>query len=340
MRLVTFLRARSFVRREWRGHYKGQSDWFLLPSVGRDWRAFACARHPEFDAWRWSPLLVCPGCRDRVQDAAIYTQALNRIVLAILFLYLETRYHCVARAWAADGRELCEGTDSRAHVLVEDEQGHGVLADARARASGFVPDHAADARTTEAFMAGCRIRCHRRGPAPAGQAWPGGAARDAQPRRPHPGLLLTAQGAPGMPGARAEPGRRRLPHQAFALEELEARLTALVRRSPRPPASAPAVRLAVLRQRKPRRYTADGSLAVPLTPREHAALAALLTRSGYPMNEVASYSSRCSRHATAIPTPSRWCAPPAQRARRQRRASSPCAGWAMLESVASEAADS
>lgn len=47
---------REWVRREWRGHYRGQKQiWFLLRLVGRD--CDVCLRasnHPEFDAWRWS----------------------------------------------------------------------------------------------------------------------------------------------------------------------------------------------------------------------------------------------------------------------------------------------
>ena len=44
-----------WVKREWRGTYKGQKQiWFLLRLVGRD--TDICLRascHPEFDAWRW-----------------------------------------------------------------------------------------------------------------------------------------------------------------------------------------------------------------------------------------------------------------------------------------------
>jgi len=45
-----------WVRRAWRGTYKGQKQiWFLLRLVGRD--SDICLRataKPEFDAWRWS----------------------------------------------------------------------------------------------------------------------------------------------------------------------------------------------------------------------------------------------------------------------------------------------
>ena len=46
----------NWVRREWRGTYKGQKQiWFLLRLTGRD--TDVCLRrtsHPAFDAWRWS----------------------------------------------------------------------------------------------------------------------------------------------------------------------------------------------------------------------------------------------------------------------------------------------
>jgi len=45
----------NWVRREWRGHYRGQKQiWFLLRLIGKD--SDVCLRvteHPEFDAWRW-----------------------------------------------------------------------------------------------------------------------------------------------------------------------------------------------------------------------------------------------------------------------------------------------
>ncbi len=44
-----------WVRREWRGHYRGQKQiWFLLRLVGRDTDvSLRASAHPEFDAWRW-----------------------------------------------------------------------------------------------------------------------------------------------------------------------------------------------------------------------------------------------------------------------------------------------
>ena len=44
-----------FIKREVRGHYKGQKQiWFLLRMVGRDCDVnLRISDHPEFDAWRW-----------------------------------------------------------------------------------------------------------------------------------------------------------------------------------------------------------------------------------------------------------------------------------------------
>ncbi len=44
-----------WVRREWRGSYKGQKQiWYLLRLVGRESDvSLRASTHPEFDAWRW-----------------------------------------------------------------------------------------------------------------------------------------------------------------------------------------------------------------------------------------------------------------------------------------------
>lgn len=45
-----------FVRRDARGHYKGQKQiWFLLQLIGLDSDLnLRATNHPEFDAWRWN----------------------------------------------------------------------------------------------------------------------------------------------------------------------------------------------------------------------------------------------------------------------------------------------
>jgi len=50
----------QWVRREWRGHYRGQKQiWFLLRLLGRDSDIdLRASSHPEFDAWRWNDYWV------------------------------------------------------------------------------------------------------------------------------------------------------------------------------------------------------------------------------------------------------------------------------------------
>lgn len=45
----------TWVRREWRGNYRGQKQiWYLLRLTGRDSDvSLRASEHPEFDAWRW-----------------------------------------------------------------------------------------------------------------------------------------------------------------------------------------------------------------------------------------------------------------------------------------------
>ena len=49
-----------FIRRDARGHYKGQKQiWFLLQLIGHDSDMnLRATDHPEFDAWRWNEYWV------------------------------------------------------------------------------------------------------------------------------------------------------------------------------------------------------------------------------------------------------------------------------------------
>lgn len=49
-----------FIRRDARGHYKGQKQiWYLLQLLGNDWDLnLRATDHPEFDAWRWNDYWV------------------------------------------------------------------------------------------------------------------------------------------------------------------------------------------------------------------------------------------------------------------------------------------
>jgi putative (di)nucleoside polyphosphate hydrolase len=70
-----------WVKREWRGTYKGQKQiWFLLRLVGRDSDvSLRATQHPEFDAWRWSDYWVpLEGVIEFKRE--VYRQALNELV--------------------------------------------------------------------------------------------------------------------------------------------------------------------------------------------------------------------------------------------------------------------
>jgi putative (di)nucleoside polyphosphate hydrolase len=49
-----------WLRREWRGHYRGQKQiWYLLRLIGRDCDVrLRTSAKPEFDAWRWNEYWV------------------------------------------------------------------------------------------------------------------------------------------------------------------------------------------------------------------------------------------------------------------------------------------
>ena len=112
-----------FVRREWRGHYKGQKQiWFLLRLIGRD--SDVCLRatqHPEFDAWRWSQYWVpLDAVIEFKRD--VYTQALNELSAILFRRHHETRY-LRQRVHGQRAAENCpkERTVMRI-LLVEDER--------------------------------------------------------------------------------------------------------------------------------------------------------------------------------------------------------------------------
>ncbi|KAF1043183.1 response regulator [Xylophilus sp.] len=150
--------------------------------------------------------------------------------------------------------------------------------------SGFVTDQAADARTAEALLA-------------VGTEYDAivldlglpdrhgfdllGALRDAGERTPV--LILTAQGSLNDRVRGLNLGADDFVAKPFAIEELEARLAALVRRShgrqhPRLECGGLAY------DAGSRAFTLHGQL-LALTPREHAALTALLMRVGQPVGK-------------------------------------------------------
>ncbi len=75
----------KWVKREWRGSYKGQKQiWFLLRLTGRD--CDVCLRatgHPEFDAWRWNEYWVS------LDSVIEFKREVYRLALGELVQYLD-----------------------------------------------------------------------------------------------------------------------------------------------------------------------------------------------------------------------------------------------------------
>ncbi|MGH8751682.1 MAG: RNA pyrophosphohydrolase [Burkholderiales bacterium] len=70
----------QWVRREWRGSYKGQKQiWYLLRLVGRDTDVkLRATDHPEFDAWCWQGYwMPLEAVIDFKRD--VYRQALDEL---------------------------------------------------------------------------------------------------------------------------------------------------------------------------------------------------------------------------------------------------------------------
>ena len=84
-----------WVRREWRGSYRGQKQiWYLLRLTGRDSDvSLRATDHPEFDAWRWHPYWVP---LDSVIDfkREVYRRGLMELE-RYLYLKLHTRRDCL-----------------------------------------------------------------------------------------------------------------------------------------------------------------------------------------------------------------------------------------------------
>ncbi len=168
-------------------------------------------------------------------------------------------------------------------LLVEDELEMASWLVRALAQSGFTPDHAPDARSAEAMMSTHEydaIVMDLRLPDKHGLV----VLRDMRNRDDRtPVLLLTAQGALQDRVRGLNLGADDFLTKPFALEELEARVAALVRRSRG--RQQPRLQCGSLSyDGESRAFTLDGALLL-LTPREHAALVALLTRSGYPVDK-------------------------------------------------------
>jgi putative (di)nucleoside polyphosphate hydrolase len=94
-----------WVRREWRGSYRGQKQiWFLLRLIGRDSDiSLRATDHPEFDAWRWHDYWVpLDAVIEFKRD--VYSQALNE--LSRLLFRKQDQARCTRQSARAGGIEM------------------------------------------------------------------------------------------------------------------------------------------------------------------------------------------------------------------------------------------
>ena len=168
-------------------------------------------------------------------------------------------------------------------LLVEDETEMAAWLVRAFKQSGFVPDHAPDAGTAESLLAGNdydAIVLDLRLPDKHGLNLLADI-RKAGNRTPV--LVLTAQGSLQDRVKGLNVGADDFLTKPFAIEELEARLAALVRRS-RGRSHAPLQCGSLSCAHDSRAFTLAGTL-LQLTPREGAALSVLLARSGSPVEK-------------------------------------------------------
>ena len=168
-------------------------------------------------------------------------------------------------------------------LLVEDEAEMASWLVRAFRQSGFVPDHAPDANTAESLLAGNDydvVVLDLRLPDKHGLTL---LAEMRKAGNRTPVLVLTAQGSLQDRVKGLNVGADDFLTKPFAIEELEARLTALTRRS-RGSAHTPLQCGSLSCAHGSRAFVLAGAL-LQLTPRESAALSVLLVRSGSPVEK-------------------------------------------------------
>jgi len=169
-------------------------------------------------------------------------------------------------------------------LLVEDEFEMAAWLQRALAQSGFEPEHAPDAATAQRMLAEAHydaVVMDLRLPDKHGLV----LLRELRSSGDvTPVLILTAQGALHDRVRGLNLGADDFLTKPFALEELEARLTALVRRS-RGRSAPPRLQCGALEyDTESRAFALNGSL-LHLTPREQAALSVLMLRSGMPVEK-------------------------------------------------------
>lgn len=168
-------------------------------------------------------------------------------------------------------------------LLVEDELEMAAWLQRALAQSGFVPEHAKDAQSADTLLQGAgydAVVMDLRLPDKHGLV----LLREMRGRGDiTPVLLLTAQGSLQDKVRGLNLGADDFLSKPFALEELEARLAALVRRSRGRP--SPHLQCGPLAyDTESKAFMLEGSV-LHLTPREHAALAALIARARAPVEK-------------------------------------------------------
>jgi len=168
-------------------------------------------------------------------------------------------------------------------LLIEDEAELAQWLVRALKQGGFVPDHAGDARTAQALL-----QAHEYDAVVLDLRLPDkhglkllAEMRDAGDRTPV--LVLTAEGSLQERVRGLNLGADDFLAKPFAVEEVEARLSALVRRSHG--GAPPLLHCGPLSYDSASRAFMLNDELLALTPREHAALTALLLRSGSPVGK-------------------------------------------------------
>lgn len=168
-------------------------------------------------------------------------------------------------------------------LLVEDEREMAAWLERALAQSGFIPEHAPDAAAAEYLLSTHdydAVIMDLRLPDKHGLV----LLREMRNRGDiTPVLILTAQGALQDRVRGLNLGADDFLTKPFALEELEARVAALVRRSRG--RQAQRVQCGSLHYDSDNRAFTLDSILLHLTPREHAALVVLITRSGVPVEK-------------------------------------------------------
>ncbi|MEP7262374.1 MAG: RNA pyrophosphohydrolase [Usitatibacter sp.] len=108
-----------WVKREWRGTYKGQKQiWFLLRLVGRDCDiSLRASGHPEFDAWRWHDYWV------PLEAVIDFKRESYRLGLEQLALFLEVAPRHIGISPYGRRRKHARGSMKPAAVLTSSAAG-------------------------------------------------------------------------------------------------------------------------------------------------------------------------------------------------------------------------